>query len=325
MTRYARQQVIEHEIGPSGHFGLRVTHPDVEIIASNGDVARVVIEFRIPAESEADADAVLERARYEVTKGATRLEVNEPRLTGRGLPNLVNRLGIGSLKVSTSVRAEVPAGAEVTFEGVSADLRSSGLRGRQSYRSVSGDMVLQGVAGEVRARGVSSDVSLRAAEPIRLEANTVSGDLSAVTPRFDELRLESISGDIDLEGALPPRGEARVETVSGDVRIGVVGGMTIEVRALSSSVSVSVPHRSEGSRDRRRYVIGDGSARLVFRSMSGDLVAHAPSTIEAARSAPSNPEPMDPTAEIEILRALERGEIDVEEAASRLARRASDA
>lgn len=322
MARFARQQVIEHQIGPTGRFGLRLTHPDVEIRASDGDIARVVIEFRISAESEADADVAFERIRYVVSQGAGRLEVNEPKLSGRGLGSLVSRLGIGSPNVSTSVRAEVPPGAEVTFDGVSADLRAEGLHGRQSYRSVSGDMVLERAAGELRVRGISSSVSLRADEPIRLEANTVSGDLSAVAPRFDELRVESISGDVEIEGTLSSRRESRVETVSGDFRLGVVGGVTVEVRALASSVSVSLPHRSEGSRDRRRYVIGDGRAQLVFRSMSGDLVAHA------ARRTPVDapaPEPMDPGLEMEILRALERGEIDVEEAVARLARMASHA
>ena len=53
---------------------------------------------------------------------------------------------------------------------------------------MSGDLVLDRIAGDVRVRGVSGDVSLRADAPMRLEMNTVSGDVSAFAPRFDELR-----------------------------------------------------------------------------------------------------------------------------------------
>lgn len=178
---------------------------------------------------------------------------------------------------------------------------------------MSGALRLTDIGGDLRVRGVSADVSLRAAAAVRLELNTVSGDVSAMAPRFSALRIVTVSGDVELEGALPTDAESRLETVSGDVRVGVVNGLTIEVRALSSDVEVSVPHRSEGSRDRRRYVIGDGRARLVFRSMSGDLVAHAPRRLSPAAAAPAVPDD-----QLTILRALERGEIDVDEAARRL-------
>ena len=114
--------------------------------------------------------------------------------------------------------------------------------------------------------------------------------------------------------------------------LGVVGGMTLEVRGLSTDVTVSVPHRSEGSRDRRRYVIGDGSSSLLFSSMSGDVTVHPARRVAAVSPAlPAPPTPPRPPApprplphvsdqeQLEVLRALERGEIDVDEAARRLA------
>jgi hypothetical protein len=124
--------------------------------------------------------------------------------------------------------------------------------------------------------------------------------------------------------------------VSGDFRLGVLGGVSLEVRALSSDVRVSLPHRSEGSRDRRRYVIGGGEAQLLFSSMSGDVVAGPARRMAAAPPAPPAPPqppspltppaaPMAPDAQLAILQALERGEIDVDEAARRLASGDTDA
>jgi hypothetical protein len=329
MAVFVRLQEIEHEIGPVGRFALRVTNPDVELRAVDGGLARVRVQFEIRAESEAEADALFERVRFPVSNMAGSLEVAEPKHAGSGIGALVRIFGIGGTRVDVSVTAEVPAGADLVFDGVSADVTATGFTGNQHYRTVSGDLVLAQVAGDVRVRGVSSDVSLRADEPLRLELNTVSGDVSAFAPRFDDLRLVTVSGDIELEGELGPHREHRVETVSGDLRLGVLGGVTIEVRALSSEVHVSLPHRSEGSRDRRRYIIGGGEARLLFSSMSGDISADA-----ARRTTRVAPVPLPPTApevevpedeELAILRALERGEIDVDEAAARLAGGAPDA
>jgi hypothetical protein len=80
-------------------------------------------------------------------------------------------------------------------------------------------------------------------------------------------------------------------------------------------------------------VIGDGAARLRFRSLSGDLhvmgaggergVKDQPFTPPAPNYPPMPPAPPAPPApnapdSLEILRQLERGEIDVEEAQRRL-------
>ncbi|HJT64005.1 MAG TPA: hypothetical protein VJ839_04470, partial [Candidatus Limnocylindria bacterium] len=93
----------------------------------------------------------------------------------------------------------------------------------------------------------------------------------------------------------------------------------------------SLPHRVEGSADRRRLIVGDGAASLAFSSMSGDLsithsrqatVASARAVVSDSASAaqPTAPSPDAGAArsQTEVLAALERGEIDVDEAMRRL-------
>lgn len=338
MAIYVRSQEIGHDIGPAGRFALRVTSPEVELRAVEGGRARVRVKFELRAGSEEDADQLFERVRFNVRQSEGLLEVSEPRSGSSGIGALVSLFGVGSAATEVSVTAEIPAGAELTYEGVSADVTAAGFTGTQHYRTVSGDMVLDRVAGDLRVRGVSSDLSIRAEDPLRLEINTVSGDISAVAPRFDGLHAVTVSGDLELDGELAPGSQHRIETVSGDLALGTVGGLTVEVRGLSSDTHVSVPHRSEGSRDRRRYVIGGGEAHLAFSSMSGDVSVHASRrlppapaaaaapTAPAAPAAPAPPAaPTPPTAplsedeQLAILRALESGEIDVDEAAARLA------
>jgi hypothetical protein len=329
MAVFVRTQEIEHDIGPEGRFALRVTSPEVELRAVDGGTARVRVEFELRTASDAHADEAFERLRYAVNQGDGLLDVSEPKREAGGLATIVGILGLSSDRVETRVVAELPRRANVDFAGVSADVTVTGLGGEQQLKTVSGDLVMSDLGGSITVRGVSSDVSIRAEQPISLHANTVSGDLSAIAPRFDSARIVSVSGDIELEGDLGPEPTHRFETVSGDLSLGVVGGVTLEVRGLSSDVDVSVAHRSEGSRDRRRYVIGDGAASVQFSSMSGDVSVHAARRIAAPPppAAPAPPTPPAPPAappmsendQLAVLRALERGDIDVEEASHRLA------
>jgi hypothetical protein len=326
MASFVRTQDVEHVIGATGDFQLRLTSGDVELQAVEGDTARVRIEFAISAGSDADADAIQQGAAFRVDATDGHLHVSEPEGESLGVSSVARLFRISRTSVRISVRAEVPAAARIGFQGVSADAIATGFSGRQEFRTVSGDLVLNAIEGDLRVRGVSGDVNLRAEAPVRLEANTVSGDLSAFAPRFDALRAVTVSGDVELEGGLAGGVDHRVETVSGDLTLGAVGGLALEVRALSSDVEVAIPHRSEGSRDRRRYVIGDGDASLVFSSMSGDVsVRTARRVAPRPPAAPAAPAPERPPAppisddeQLRILRALELGEIDVDEAARQL-------
>ena len=334
MTTFVRTQEIEHPIGPDGRFALRVTSSEAELRGVDGDAVRVRIEFEIRASTDADADAAFEVARFGVERREGALELSEPKRDSPRLDAIASLLTRGGAhRVEAIVVAEIPRRAAVSYAGVSADLVGTGLRGLQTYRTVSGDLVLSDLGGSVSASGVSGDISLRADDAISLRANTVSGDLSVFAPRIHESRIVTVSGDVELEGDLGTEASHRIETVSGDLSLGVVGGLTLEVRGLSTDVGVSLAHRAEGSRDRRRFVIGDGAASLLFSSMSGDVTAHAARRIGAPPPAPPRPPtaprppaPPAPTSrpplgdedQLEVLRALERGEIDVDEASRRL-------
>ena len=93
-------------------------------------------------------------------------------------------------------------------------------------------------------------------------------------------------------------------------------------------MSADVPHRSERSDGRRVVVVGDGRARLVASTMSGDVHIVKATTLDApVRSVPA-PQPAGASdaaiaaaydeARLRILRSVERGEIDVAEAGRRL-------
>ena len=204
-------------------------------------------------------------------------------------------------------------------------VQAFGTLGDQSYRSVSGDIILNRVGGRVNATTVSGDAAVRADEPMETDVTSTSGDLEISGPLLRASKLRTVSGDVQVRGGFEPGAMHGIETVSGDVDIESAGGLTVEVR---KGIDL-------GGGPKQR-VIGDGAARLRFRSLSGDLHVMGIGYDRGAKdqpyappAPPAPPAPMTPPApqappappapdSLEILQMLERGEIDVDEAQRRL-------
>ncbi len=328
MASYRRVQDIAHEIGSDGSLAVAVTSADVRLTATEGVTAHVRATFEIGASSDADADELFESLRLRVHTGRGTLTVDEPD-GRRGLGGTIGRLLAGRVAELESVEVDAPTGCRLEVRVVSGDVQALGFRGSQRFQSVSGDLRLTDSGGGLDIDSVSGDVSLRAVAAVSLKANNVSGDLSVQAPSFNDLRVQSVSGDVSIDGALDAASAHSVDTVSGDLRLASSSGMTVSVRAMSSDIHSALPHRIEGSSDRRRLIVGDGAAAVAFSSMSGDLeVARSRQqamAMGAAAAAPPTSTPGTSTPGIagddqrnETLRALERGEIDVDEAMRRL-------
>jgi Putative adhesin len=336
MATYVRQQEISHSIGVTGRLDMRVTDGDVRLRGVDGNLARLRVIYEISAGSEEEADQAFEVARLDVEQGDDWLEIRDRQDRDR-LGKVIRRLISGKGGIQISIEGEAPAGCQLRLETVSGDLVVEGMRGEQRYTTVSGDLYATELDGTVRLTTVSGDATLRG-DTLALWCETVSGDLSAMAPLLSEVRLSSVSGDLELEGALARDGSFRAETVSGDLAVGLLGSASFEVRGISSDVRAEMDHRLEGRMDRRRVVIGDGTPTFVFSSMSGDVLIRRPRRLEQG-AVPQHTAPQPPArpgipqrgaeardaASLEVLRALERGEIDVDEAARRLAGGPGDA
>ena len=324
MATFVRTQTIDHPIGASGRLDLEVTSADVQVRAIEGAEAHVRGTFEIRAASDEEADRVFEAVQLQVERSGGSLSVSERR-DRSGLASALGRL-FGGDQADLSVAVELPAGAELRLATVSGDIQAEGLSGEQRYNTVSGDLYLTELGGSVRVKAVSGDATLRADGPFELRAEAVSGDLSVAAPLLRALRATTVSGDIDIEGELSSGGEFRAETVSGDLSVGLLGSATFHVRGVSTDVSSDIDHRLEGRLDRRRVIIGSGGPDFQFSSMSGDLMIRRARRVERG-SFDEAPPVSRPSArdQLSVLEALERGEIDVDEAARRLAGGAPDA
>lgn len=321
MGRYVRTQNIDHNIGERGSVSLNVTSADVRVRGTSGGEAHLRATFEIIASSDAEADRIFEAIQLSVNRSDGSLSVEESDRASHSVGSMIGRLFGAGGDYELSVEADLPTAAELQLTAVSSDVTVSDLRGEQRYHTVSGDLSIINSGGSVRLETVSGDATLRADEPLALHAQTVSGDLNIVASTLRSLRANTVSGDIELEAELAADGDFRAETVSGDLSVGLVGSATFEIHGLSTDVSSELDHRLEGQIDRRRLIIGSGNPRLVFNSMSGDVDVRRPRRLSERPTAQPAPEttPAQQESQLEVLRALERGEIDVDEATRRLA------
>lgn len=301
-----RVETIEHHIGPTGLVTVDIIDGSVRVIGADGEEARLIA--RSP-----DGDDAIGIAKIHRQAGELRVDVRGMS-PGGGVRDVRRDLPSIDLDVT------VPRSARLHVNSVSADLHVSGVHGDQRHRTVSGDLDALGVEGSFSVQAVSGDVRVEGGS-YTIETVTTSGDVDIRATRLLATQLRSVSGDVELAGEFAAQASHRVETVSGDLRIALVGGLTVSARGLSTSIHSQLPHRSESRAGRRTVVIGDGRADLDFRSMSGDVsVIDGTAEPELWGDRPVGSSPLSPVValpprdELSILRALERGDIDIDEA-----------
>lgn len=143
--------------------------------------------------------------------------------------------------------------AALVLETKSGDMDIEDIPGMVRAKSASGDIRIEGAGGPVEATSLSGDLELGLGEG-PLKASTASGNVNLdAGSGFAGGEVDSKSGDIeaDLAGADL---EIFAETVSGDVELG------------DEDAPDSIPRRLKA-------VAGKGGARLVLRSVSGNVRA----------------------------------------------------
>ncbi len=234
-------------------------------------------------------------------------------------------------RVAVDLLITVPRESSIEAYTVSGDLALDGTRGALEIQSVSGDVSISDVQGPLSLRSVSGDVSCSGFAG-RAEANTVSGDLRFERCRVHAADVVTVSGDLELVGELEQGDEHRFKTISGDVDLALVGdAYEIGYKTMSGDVTLEADGRvtRDGRRDRTIVIGAAGGARVVVKTVSGDLTVRSTMTDVPEGVGPLRPPPppqaprqgADPVAtdaSREILERLARGELDVDGAAAEL-------
>jgi len=288
------------KIGRDGRFTLSNISGDIVVTAGGGD------EVSIEAVKRTRGDkSELGRVQITVDDRAGRVDVrteHEQNRTDR------NRQGD---HVSVDYTVTVPASVSVDVHSVSGSAKVTGVHGSLRAETVSGDVTINDaprleaaktVSGDVSLTGVTADGDLSAASisgSVRakglkargLDLGSVSGDISVTDVTCERLGVKTVSGGVEYAGGIARGGRYEINAHSGTVRLQLANpaGFELTANSFSGSIRSELPltiggdptrQSDSGSRGRRdsmnshamRATFGDGSATLVVRTFSGDIV-----------------------------------------------------
>lgn len=166
--------------------------------------------------------------------------------------------GGGDRAGASDIELRVPAGAEVSAQGVSADIDIQGVKGRRlQAKTVSGGIRAEGAPEEAEFTAVSGRIEL-ALEGSSVSAETVSGGITLEGSPSGRINVGTVSGNITVRAGEIRRFDA--STVSGSLRLQagkLAGGARIGAETLSGSLDLILPR--------------DSSANLSISTFSGDI------------------------------------------------------
>jgi Toastrack DUF4097 len=288
------------KIGRDGRFTLSNISGDIVVTAGGGDDVSIEAVKRTRGDK-----SELGRVQILIDDRAGRVDVrteHEQNRTDR------NRQGD---HVSVDYTVTVPASVSVDLHSVSGSVKATGVHGSlraetvsgdltindaprlEAAKTVSGDVSLTGVTadGDLSAGSVSGSVRAKGLKARGLDLGSVSGDISVTDVTCERLGVKTVSGGVEYAGGIARGGRYEINAHSGTVRLQLTNpaGFELTANSFSGSIRSELPltiggdsgRRSDpGSRGRRdgmnshamRATFGDGSATLVVRTFSGDIV-----------------------------------------------------
>jgi len=236
---------------------------EVQIKASSerGNLALDISSSRISLEVEGRGSVWGSR-----TRGETRYELSVPRgvrVIARSTSGDVTVRGTGAAVEASSTSGDViveDASRRIELNSVSGDVTGRTLKGTVEATSVSGSVELENAEGDVHAGTTSGDIVLGHVTSRDLEASTTSGEIACMGALAADGRYEFHSHSGSIELSIPASANARfsVETFSGE---------------LDADFPITLQPGDRSTRRPRRFefTVGNGGARVIAETFSGDL------------------------------------------------------
>jgi DUF4097 and DUF4098 domain-containing protein YvlB len=288
------------KIGRDGRFSLSNISGDITVTTGSGD------EVSIDAVKRTRGDkSELGRVQINVDERGGRVDVQTDH--GQNRRDRDNR----SDHVSVDYTIVVPASVSVDLHSISGTVKVTGVHGSlrsetisgnvtitdapklEIAKTVSGDVMLTGITtdGDLTASSVSGNVRAKGLKARGIDLGIISGDINVSDVTCDRLGVKSISGSVEYAGGIAKGGRYEINAHSGNVRLMLANpsGFELNANSFSGSIRSELPltiggdsaRRNDTPRGRRdmggnshsmRATFGDGSATLVVRTFSGDIV-----------------------------------------------------
>lgn len=303
-TARAKEDLI-FQVTPDASLRVENSYGSLSIVGGADAVAiEIEKEAWAPTDEEAQSalrDIKVEALTHQMPTGATRMDVRvtAPEDWRDGFVNLRLRVpdtislhwetiygevrvenvtgNVEGRTVSGSVSLEDLRG-DLQVDGISGDMRVARIGGRVRLASKSGDIHADGLAQAGEVSSISGEVSISDVEGTKLEAKSVSGDVSVKRIGNNapvEMLVESVSGDVKIEEA---RGSVQLKTISGDVLAEINETSLFQAHTVSGDVTARISSTFNGTLS-ATTVSGDvnvqapegSSFRFTMTTQSGDL------------------------------------------------------
>jgi hypothetical protein len=240
--------------------------------------------------------------------------------------------------VTVDYYVRVPRKANLNIKGVSCPIKVEDIEGDVRNKSVSGRLLLDDIKGDINLNSVSGGVTGNKFTG-SLDVTTVSGGITLTNCHLSSMSANSVSGGIRLGTTINPEGRYKAKTVSGSWKLAIPpdSRCTISTKSFSGGVKCELPREvTNSSRSNWSGKINGGGATIEFNSLSGSLhivpleaeevfvkPEERPSgetrPLVTEEEAPGATKPIEEESpEMNILKMVESGEIDIEEALKRL-------
>jgi hypothetical protein len=167
----------------------------------------------------------------------------------------------------------VPAHCDVEAKQITGTIHVSGVSGHVGVDAVEGAVELHEIDGRTQVRAVSATVE-GGGWSGRADVNTVSGPVQIAAARLARVEAHTVSGDLSLETMVDADGHYDFHSVSGDVTFYLPAERGVESRGntLSGHLVCDLPHEfTRRGRGDWRATINGGGPPVRFNSISGDL------------------------------------------------------
>lgn len=326
---------IEVSIPSSGGM-FEVEQSGSQVTIQNRPGKLKFVNFLEPAAAELnDLGINLERVASKVERKVER----SMRRMGKGFN--VN-IDLGNWGAGRDYNIKVPHNCNITLRTSAGDLTVRNVTGTHFVQSTSGDIQLHDLSGNLLTNSASGDINIEGLEG-KLGVRTVSGDIRGRRMSLQDVSATTASGDLSLELLQMPEKEYELKTVSGDVTIALQADarLTAEIKSLSGDISCGFPrdqvNYESTSRRSTTLSINGGGTRALISTVSGDITVR-PVRSHSSRYESSGEPTMDlgrarhdreedrarvegqsrKEAELQLLQAVERGELSPMEAMQRL-------
>jgi hypothetical protein len=160
--------------------------------------------------------------------------------------------------------------ANVTVEGVAADV---------GVQSVGGTVRVSGGSGRVSARSGNQSVRVSGASG-QVQAEAVNGSVRLERIRSDDVFATSVNGSIDFDGPILDGGRYRLSSHNGRIGLTVQedANATVTVTTYNGRFQTAFPITITelGAERRTTFVLGTGSAPVEASSFNGNIDLRRP-------------------------------------------------